>query len=295
MADVAGSTPEQYALRVRTHPGVLQISASNKIRRAENVRISWSGRLIETYALSKNPLVIKTNLDNTRGLINSLGNGFVREENFYLWNHIGFHHISQFLSGFEVHDNLRSASPMNLLRFIDFKYNNNELQFWNVGLITKRQGTQYQVNESINISLILRTEAEKPLNPADAYLIRKSHIISPDDEFIDLNNDERARAREASIRLWREKTHSPGEPTRLNGDWVRNNIRKPNKVLLLVYFLDPQGAKLPADSNPIIGFAISFPGSDSDDAVTYAVHSQLLRNFDTEEVFDYSDDENDED
>ena len=35
MADKAGSNPEQYALRVRTHPGLLQISASNKIRRAE--------------------------------------------------------------------------------------------------------------------------------------------------------------------------------------------------------------------------------------------------------------------
>ncbi|MEO7984183.1 MAG: Z1 domain-containing protein, partial [Bacteroidota bacterium] len=30
MADVAGSTPEQYALKVRTHPGVLQITSSNK-------------------------------------------------------------------------------------------------------------------------------------------------------------------------------------------------------------------------------------------------------------------------
>ena len=47
MSDVAGSTPEQYALRVRTHPGVLQISASNKIRRAVNVDISWAGRLVE--------------------------------------------------------------------------------------------------------------------------------------------------------------------------------------------------------------------------------------------------------
>lgn len=47
MSDVAGSTPEQYALRVRTHPGVLQISASNKIRRAVNVDLfSWAGRLV---------------------------------------------------------------------------------------------------------------------------------------------------------------------------------------------------------------------------------------------------------
>lgn len=53
MSEIAGSTPEQYALRVRTHPGVLQISATNKIRSAVNVNISWSGVLVETYKLSK--------------------------------------------------------------------------------------------------------------------------------------------------------------------------------------------------------------------------------------------------
>ncbi len=53
MSDVAGSTPEQYALKVRTHPGVLQISASNKLRSAVTVEISWSGRLVESYICAK--------------------------------------------------------------------------------------------------------------------------------------------------------------------------------------------------------------------------------------------------
>jgi hypothetical protein len=62
MADIAGSTPEQFALKVRTHPGVLQISASNKIRRAVTVDVSWAGRLVESYQLQKNPVVIENNL-----------------------------------------------------------------------------------------------------------------------------------------------------------------------------------------------------------------------------------------
>ena len=73
MADVAGSTPDQYALRVRTHPGVLQISASNKIRRAVEVRVSWSGRLVESYELCKDRAVIQRNYDTTSNLINNLG------------------------------------------------------------------------------------------------------------------------------------------------------------------------------------------------------------------------------
>jgi hypothetical protein len=285
MADVAGSTPEQYALRVRTHPGVLQISASNKIRLVENIRVSWSGRLIETYELSKNPETIQSNLTNTIEFVNTLGNEDKRNTNYFLWENIDFDNIKHFLSGFQVYDNLKSASPQNLLRFIDLKYRSNELQSWNVGIITKRLGTEFKINETISVNLIERTEDDKSND--DLYYIRKSHIISPDDEFIDLTGEERAAAREASIRLWREKTGlTEGEPKRLNGDWVRNEIRKPNKVLLLIYFLHPEGANLGALTNPIVGFAISFPGTDRDDAVTYAVNGQLLQRFNIDDVFE---------
>jgi len=294
MTDVAGSTPEQYALRVRTHPGVLQISASNKIRRAEEVRISWSGRLIESYELSKRPEIIDDNLKNSVTFINSLGNNFERDSNYYLWRNINIDIVKQFLSGFELYDNLKSAAPQNLIKFIDFKYQNNELQSWNIGLITKQQGVNYKVNEDININLIKRTQSEESTDIL--YYIKKSHIISPDDEFIDLTNNEKERARQASIRIWREKKGvNSGEPLRLNGDWVRNQIRKPDKVLLLLYFLNPEGAEITDLSKPIVGYAISFPGTDSNDAVTYAVHRQLLQNFDLEDIYESEEEYNDED
>ncbi len=294
MTDVAGSTPEQYALRVRTHPGVLQISASNKIRRAEEVRISWSGRLIESYELSKNPEIIEKNLKNTVAFINSIGNNFERDSNYYLWRNINVDSVKKFLTGFELYDNLKSAAPQNLLKFIDFKYRNNELQSWNIGLITKQQGISFIVNEKINVNLIRRTQADESIG--DLYYIKKSHIISPDDEFIDLTENEKELARQASIRIWRDrKGVTSGEPLRLNGDWVRNQIRKPDKVLLLLYFLNPEGAKIEDLSKPIVGYAISFPGTDNDDAVTYAVHRQLLQNFDLEDVYESEEEYDDED
>lgn len=294
MTDVAGSTPEQYALRVRTHPGVLQISASNKIRRAEVVRISWSGRLIESYELSKSPEIIEKNLKNSVSFVNSLGSNFERDSNYYLWRNIPIESVKQFLTGFELHDNLKSAAPQNLLKFIDFKYHNNELKSWNIGLITKKQGVSYKVNNDIVVNLIQRTQADESTD--SLYYIKKSHIISPDDEFIDLTDSEKEEARQASIRIWREKTGvKTGEPLRLNGDWVRNQIRKPDKVLLLLYFLNPLGANLGETSNPIVGYAISFPGTDNNDVVTYAVNRQLLQNFDLEDVYESEEEYNDED
>lgn len=292
MSDVAGSTPEDYALRVRTHPGVLQISASNKIRRAENVRVSWSGRLTETYMLSKDPAIINSNLMNTNSFLNCLGDDFINDRNYFLWNNIPFTNIREFLLGFKSLDELKSSSPQNLLKFITYKYNNKELQSWNVGLITKNNGTECIINEKIKVNLIKRTQDEK--SDAEIYYIRKSHIISPEDEFIDLTSKEKEVALKNSLQLWKAKGKE-GEPKRLSGDWVRNNIRKPDKVLLLIYLLDPEGAKLPQGSKPIVGFAISFPGTERDDAVSYAVHSQLLQNFDIEEIYEPEDEENEED
>ena len=281
MADVVGSTPEQYALRVRTHPGVLQISASNKIRRAEEVRVSWSGRLVETYELSKSPETIENNLRITTSLINRLGNKFKRDSNYFLWENIPFEIVKQFLSGFRGYDNLKSAAPNNLLKFIEFKYRQNELDEWNIGIITKEKGKKYMVNASVEVNMIERTQSDNSTN--ELYYIRKSHIISPDDEFIDLTDAEIESAREATRNIWREKGKE-GDPKRINGEWVRNKIRKPKKVLLLLYLLDPAKAKINNSECPIVGFAISFPGTDRDDAVSYAVHQQLLPIFNQDDT-----------
>ena len=96
MSDVAGSTPEQYALRVRTHPGVLQISASNKIRRAVSVDVSWAGRMVESYEFQKDPDVIHSNLNATVDFIQNLeGEPQIIKDN-YLWFDVPAQSIRQF-------------------------------------------------------------------------------------------------------------------------------------------------------------------------------------------------------
>ena len=290
MSDVAGSTPEQYALRVRTHPGVLQISASNKIRKAEAVRVSWSGRLVESYLLSSKQETINKNLAITVKFINNIGYNFLRDKNYFLWKNVSFEKIKYFLQGFQVHDNLRASSPLNILHFIEKKYAYGEIKEWNVGLITKNSGTSFLLNEKISINLINRTPSKE--STKDLYYINKSHIISPDDEFIDLTESEISQAKNASQRLWTNKKGTNEVPKRLNGDWVRNQIRKPNKVLLLLYFLNPEKVENTDVDKPIVGFAISFPGSDRDDAESFMVHSQLLSQFNiADEIENDNDDE----
>jgi len=117
MSEIAGSTPEQYALKVRTHPGVLQISATNKIRTAVNVNISWSGVLIESYKLSKRSQDINANLDNLNKFISSFSSESIDKKGNFLWNNITASNIISFIGNFIAPEN-PIASPSRLAEFI---------------------------------------------------------------------------------------------------------------------------------------------------------------------------------
>lgn len=276
MADVAGSTPDQYALRVRTHPGVLQISASNKIRSAVEVKVSWSGRLVESYELSKNLGVIKRNMYATSDLVKMLGGSIESGSNYYLWKNISLTDIKNFLRRFETYDNLKSAAPINLLRFIEVNEKYKDLDKWAVGIISKeRTSKRYQLG-NLNIGLIRRTE-DTNKSGEDLYYIRKSHIISPSDEFIDLSPAEYKCALDRTELIW-SNAGKNSKPVHPSGEVVRNLIRKPNRPLLLIYLLDPEFANVNSEF-PIVGYAISFPANERDDAVNFAVHEQLLSRF----------------
>src|SRR5690606_11963160 len=137
MSDVAGSTPEQYALKVRTHPGVLQISATNKMRSATTVQISWAGRLVESYEFKKDISVINNNFINTNKFFNTLPSNFVAKANAYLWYDIPADHVISFFEGIQSVENLKKAEPRKLIQFINTQLRNGELTDWRIALMSK--------------------------------------------------------------------------------------------------------------------------------------------------------------
>ena len=297
MSDVAGSTPEQYALKVRTHPGVLQISATNKMRSATTVQISWAGRLVESYEFKKDIPVIDNNFTNTQKFISSLPKySEPRPSNAFLWYDIPAEQVINFFEGIQSVENLKKAEPRKLIQFISAQLRNGELTDWRIGLMSKpnaKNNSQFHINGTdVLIGQWKRTEDDKNSNE-QIYYLRKSHIISPSDEFIDFTDAEKARAMELT-NLHRKKE---GEAMYPNGQVVRNELRDPRKPLLLIYLLDPEESlekKLPGGTNPFVGYAISFPKSNFNAPVSYAVNEELLDRFDVveEDFEDYGDDEN---
>jgi hypothetical protein len=189
-------------LKVRTHPGVLQISASNKIRRAVNVDVSWAGRLVESYQLQKSPTVIENNLKAAEDLISSLDSSFDKQSNNYLWRSVNVDLVKPFLSRFKVPDSLVRVDPGNLLQFINVQVANGELtlEYWYYVEVNNRTD-RYVINANGNKFDIGygKEQMLKKEYDGTTYFIRKNHIISPKDEFIDLSEQEYKHALERTI------------------------------------------------------------------------------------------------
>jgi len=176
MSDVAGATPEKYALKVRTHPGVLQISASNKVRSAVDINISWAGRLVESYEFQKDVNVVASNLKSTIDFIKDLPGSPQNVRDNYLWLDIPPQSIRQFLQKFRLSESLKAADPANLLRFIDVQIQNGELTNWRIAIMSKRLTTNRQQiilpNTNLDIGYYLRNYDDKNSTTSN-YLSKK--------------------------------------------------------------------------------------------------------------------------
>lgn len=298
MSDVAGSTPEQYALRVRTHPGVLQISATNKLRSSVTVNVSHAGRLVESYEFKKDVQVIDHNFNITKNYFGSLPGDYTIKKNNLVWYDRPANEIIDFLGHFQTLENLKAYDPQNLIRFINNQLPNGELTQWRVVLMSKRNATnsfEFILDRSAQkIGAFIRKEDENE-SSNEIYFLRKSHIISPKDEFIDLPENEYEDALELTREL-RGRQGKDGEPAYPNGQLVRNEIRSPQNPLLLIYLLDTEESlksyPMQARTNPFVGYAISFPKSNYSAFVSYAVNEQLLDRFNIEDNSeDFYDDE----
>ena len=325
-----GSTPDEYALRVQTHDGVLQITAANKMRRAVHMRLSFAGRLVETYLFQTKADVIAANLDTTHRFVAGLGAVSERKGISYIWKGVSASAVVTFLNEYRVAKTLYRANSQTVAKFIGAQLSHNELTDWTVALMSRQnpeRTTMYLIDgQDEEVGNIQRTADEKS-DGDGTYYLRKSHIISPEHEFADLTPAQYEEAKQltslqrtgdairdehkdkpideladltgesfkAMVQQLAAQRVNQGAgiiPNYPNGEIVRNQIRDKKKALLLIYTLDPVSAELPEGSPAIVGYAISFPASAHDNAISYAVHEQLVEALNSQ---DNTDDEADAD
>ena len=104
------------------------------------------------------------------------------------------------------------------------------------------------------------------------YVIRR--LLAPRDEAIDLDLDAYEAALRQTIDTWERDRGRSGrreEPNLPSGPSIRER-RDPRNGLLLLYPLSHRGEHVEGDL-PVVGFGISFPGSDRARMVTYRVNN----------------------
>lgn len=257
------ATPEEFGLKVRTHPSGLIITGANKMRTGSVMQLSFAGTISETYLFHKDDNILRSNLRATEDLISGLGTHTIEKNNF-VWKQISGDKIVNFLNNYQSHPNARLANTRGLVDYIQAQLKQNELSSWTIIVISKNKAETHKIAE-LEIGLTQRE------NVADAllseYRLSKSRLINPPDEMLDFP----LSVQDEIINITKERRREAGKPETKSktpdGKVIREK-RNPRNGLLLIYTLDPKAINA---ETPIISFGISFPSSNSAKSVEYKV------------------------
>lgn len=264
------STPEEFGLKVRTHPSGLIITGTNKMRSGVTMQLSFAGSISETYLFSKDDSINQKNLRATEDLIGSMGSNFRTERDNYIWENVAPDKVVDFLSNYQAHPNARLANTARLLDYIKAQLRQNELISWTIALISNAKAENHTTIAGLDVGLTKRQDAAP--ESFTEYRLVKSRLLSPLDEMLDLSETTRREV----LELTRERRREAGKPesksNTSDGKIVREK-RPSTKGLLLLYPLDPEAIN---SQIPVVGFVISFPGSTNAVSVEYRVNPVYL-------------------
>lgn len=141
-----GRTPQEFGLKVRTHPDSLIVTARNKMRTGKKVvhSVSLSGRLVETVYLKSSETVIKNNFNKLEKYIGDLDVRYNSHRSFekglgHIWAGIPADDICEFLLRFDNHDDASTITQaLPIISFI--KSTLDTLGEWDVCLYSLIDG-----------------------------------------------------------------------------------------------------------------------------------------------------------
>jgi len=279
----AGLTPENYGLRVRTHPDGMVVTALNKMSHGRTLELSWAGVLAQTTHLPKDAARISANLNATEKFL--AGEELKGREvaGRPRWNNVPAAAVARFVEALQFPPASARASGERVAAFIrkQAAKQPQELSGWTVVLVSNSQSSAGRRRiAGFDVGLISRTPETQT---GDALGLRKANILNPGDEASDFDSifdspwleavshkleladdigwlreqvDKPAHdvALELTLR-WQAsdppklRRPSAGASKRPNGRVLRI-LRCPQKGLLLIYPLAPAEKVVPGDDGP---------------------------------------------
>lgn len=259
-------SPLEFRQEVQSHPGMLLVTAKNKQRHTRAIKISWNGGLpaITAFDISKKGLVAsKENTNLISNLIEKLEQEFEKKvhDRHHIYQNVPINYVKKFLNSFAYLEGGSVWESTTILKYISEMNQSNELTDWTIALFSK---TQKEDTRSVNIGpfqvfSLQRGVETHELNGSIATKIglKKSSLVSGDDELLDFSEEEIAEIEKTGFD---KKT---GQKTMTRDD-IR--VSRPNsRGLLIIYFIDlfhsTNQIEHKGISLPTLG--ISFPYSEN--------------------------------
>lgn len=280
-----GKTPKDYGLRVRAHPDGLMITAAAKMRNGVYVDVTFSQTISESIYFDTDSATLNNNLEAVEQLARSCGEPARRRgpTSTAVWTDVPPGVVLAFLDKYRTPDNATKARPAALAEYIRTMNTAEppELINWTIGLISVDTSESPFAIAGLDVGLVRRAvwdpatrkalddDAEANLLAGrDRYVIKR--LVSPEDEQLDLSDSQKERALKATISSWEDDPSPRGKqrPARAGGLQIRD-VRSPRQGLLLIYPLEWRPWMTPG--LPPVGFAVSFPTSDSAKKIRYRV------------------------
>ena len=144
---IVGSTPKSVGVKIRTHPGSLQVTARNKMYHARTLSVDYSGKLHQlTRFEEKNADILNHNIQVFESLVNSVSGTreVLRDKNngSYLFTGVPVEAVLSYFKDFKAHSSHYEAGSDKLVEWIE-KYADQD---WNVVVYSGTQKDMPQQN-----------------------------------------------------------------------------------------------------------------------------------------------------
>ena len=235
-----GLSPRKFGLYVLAHPDSLLITAANKMRAGEIVKVrqNFSGRILESYILSTDKDVNEANFALLERFWREGFGGQIPEKTIKGWviRDVRIGQFEDFLNAFQAHSQFsdRKANIVDYLHTLANIHSVGDVLLISPG---EESETPYHLNDqSRKVGDI----------QGNAWRLNKDRVASRGDEKLGLSEEQKMTA---------EALATSADGTVTASDMHYRDIRK--KPLLMIHSLKPDGNDKVA--GPIAAFGVSFP------------------------------------
>ena len=282
--EASNATPEEFGLKVRSHPDTLIVTARNKMGTGASIVVSigLAFRLIETHTLRRDDWSLGINAEAARRLSRTLGQaGFpietAEEAEFgLLLQRVPVDPILEFLTQFRNHEGSLLTNGEPVRRYIEER-RDDELVEWDVLFASVSRDTNV-ADTSLGRRILRQRRTAGDKSDARTLLVGSRQRVSTRGiERTGLTDEQRALA-EKAYREHLEKDGRLAEANRIQyPDWAYRRMR--TRPLLMVHLIDID-TKNPGNplTQPVVAWGISFPATQREETrVQYVVNTTWLR------------------